>query len=571
MNRMVTIQAVLHVLGAACMKTQGRQAGRTLWNARACTGILLGTMLVLSGCQLQNTGTEGGSALESTRTPLKVEPYVPAQTEETKKTAEHGEALENSGEETEMGSLNIKLTREYLGEWEQNKPILRAEGNMIQVLDAGYEPLKEALKQFNETNWQEIQTTYTENLEWAREALAAGSATEYFIFREIDMERADDRVVSFWNDESSYMGGAHGWYYRSGRNFDARTGAALKLSDVATDANAVYELVKKDLKETYTQGELFEDYEKTLEEMFVSSAESGGENVNSLEWVLGQEGLIFTFNPYVLGPWSGGSQVITIPFEGNEGLFSEKYRISGPRTAKRVSQRETVYLDMNGDGEEEPLSFTVESDEETFTSKLSVSRAEKEGKGFTCEGIFTDAYVMDSPSGGHYLYVEFSVENDIRILEVFDLSMKDGGELKHVGTSYDSICGHFLADASGFSLSSRLDILGTYMAYRTYHVGENGMPESNETVYTIFYDGQRDSYKMKTTREIPVTAGEEETVLEAGTEIWPLRTDGETWLEAEEADGREVRIHVEHGESRYTYTIDGISEHDCFESLRYAG
>ncbi len=539
--------------------------------ARMCTGILLGTMLVLSGCQLQNAGAAGDSSLESTRTPLRVEPYVPAQTEETKKAAKQEGAFESSGEEIELSSLNIKLTGEYLGEWEQNKPILRAEGSMLQVLDAGYEPLKEALNQFNETNWQEIQTTYTENLEFAKEASAAGFPAEYYISREIEMERADDRVVSFWNDESSYMGGAHGGYYKSGKNFDARTGAALKLSDVVTDANAVYQFVKNDLEESYTQEELFEDYEKTLEEMFAPPAEAGEGNVNALEWVLGQEGLIFTFNPYVLGPWSGGSQVITIPFKGNEGLFQEEYLAFGPRTAKRIAQRENVYLDMDGDGEEEPLSFTVESDEETFTSKLSVSRAEKEREEFTCEGVFADAYVMDSPSGGHYLYVEFSVENDIRTLEVFDLSMKDDGELKHVGTSYDSICGHFLADASEFSLSSRLDILGTYMAYRTYHVGENGMPESNETTYTIFYDGERDSYKMKTTREIPVTTGEEETALEAGTELWPLRTDGETWLEAEEADGRVVRIHVEHGESRYSYTIDGVSEHDCFESLRYAG
>lgn len=533
--------------------------------------ILLGTALVLSGCQSRDAGAEGSSTQESTRIPLKVEPYVPPETGETETAAEQEEPSVSSGEETEKSPLNLKLTKEYLGEWEQTKPILRAEGSMVQVLDAGYEALKEALNQFNETNWQEIQTIYTENLEWAKEASAAGSAAEYFIFREIDMERTDDGVVSFWNDESSYMGGAHGGYYRSGKTFDSQTGAALELSDVVTDMEAVYEYVKNDLKESYTQGELFEDYETTLEEMFRIPTEPSGDGVLPLEWALGQEGLIFTFNPYVLGPWAAGSQTITIPYEGNEGLFSEKYLAAGPRTAKRIAQWETVYLDMNGDGQEESLSFSVESDEESFTSKLSVSRSEKEKEEFTCGGTFADAYVMDSPSGRHYLYVEFAVENDLRNLEVFDLSMEDGGELKHVGTSYESIYGHFLADASEFSLSSRLDILGTYMAYRTYHVGENGMPEADETVYTIFYEGGRDLYKMKTAREIPVTIGEEETVLEAGTELWPVRTDGETWLEAEDADGRAVRIHVERGESQFTYTIDGVSEYDCFESLRYVG
>lgn len=66
-------------------------------------------------------------------------------------------------------------------------------------------------------------------------------------------------------------------------------------------------------------------------------------------------------------------------------------------------------------------------------------------------------------------------------MEVFDLK---GEEIRHVGTSNDSPHGALLNDPDGFYLTRRVDALGTYDAYRKFHVGESGMPVAENDVYT---------------------------------------------------------------------------------------
>ena len=66
----------------------------------------------------------------------------------------------------------------------------------------------------------------------------------YILSGEIRVLRADSRIVSFWDMDSSYVGGAHGSYYAHGVNFDPASGKRLALSDVVTDLEAVYQYVE---------------------------------------------------------------------------------------------------------------------------------------------------------------------------------------------------------------------------------------------------------------------------------------------------------------------------------------
>ena len=68
---------------------------------------------------------------------------------------------------------------------------------------------------------------------------------------------------------------------------------------------------------------------------------------------------------------------------------------------------------------------------------------------------------------------------------VFTLQNENGTlTLCHVGSSGDSMYGSFIGDPGHFLLYDRIDLLGTYMAYRSFHMGEDGMPEADGTVYT---------------------------------------------------------------------------------------
>ena len=68
---------------------------------------------------------------------------------------------------------------------------------------------------------------------------------------------------------------------------------------------------------------------------------------------------------------------------------------------------------------------------------------------------------------------------------------------------------------------------------------------------------------------------EDLNTLHVGTEkprcyYLPKKTDGTTYVDAELSDGTMCRIHIETAEG-FPHTIDGVDEHEYFESIPYAG
>ena len=71
-----------------------------------------------------------------------------------------------------------------------------------------------------------------------------------------------------------------------------------------------------------------------------------------------------------------------------------------------------------------------------------------------------------------------------------------------------------------------MDALGTYDAYRKFHVGESGMPVAENDVYTKVNvcDSKEDEAALVSTRELPVTmmeadGSEKEEKLPVGTKV----------------------------------------------------
>ena len=160
-------------------------------------------------------------------------------------------------------------------------------------------------------------------------------------------------------------------------------------------------------------------------------------------------------------------------------------------------------------------------------------------------------------------------------MEVFDLK---GEEIRHVGTSNDSPHGALLNDPDGFYLTRRVDALGTYDAYRKFHVGESGMPVAENDVYTKVNvcDSKEDEAALVSTRELPVTmleagGSEKEERLPAGTKYYVRATDLENFVDMELSDGRRCRLAVKKSDKGWGFEIDGVYEEDCFEFIPYAG
>lgn len=472
--------------------------------------------------------------------------------------------------------LFVETRRSYDGEWQDQRCLLRSRWDGLYVPVDGWDTLKDGLDQYNAEVSQETGERFKENLSLVRED-PPESGQEYYIEREIRVQRADSRIVSFWDMDSSYVGGAHGSYYAHGVNFDPDSGKRLALSDVVTDLEAVYQYVKEDVK-SKDDGSLYPEYEEALEAMF----HNGSGDEGQLEWIMDRDGITVVFNPYVLGPWSEGSLKSRLTFADCPELLLETYR-AGAGAAVKLSEGESFYADWDLDGEKEEYIYTIQEDEEAYTSSITLSRT---GEGAETEaagpweaggyGSLTDAWLLEAGDGCPFLWLEFSSENDLRALEVFAVQNENGTlTLCHVGSSGDSMYGSFIGDPGHFLLYDRIDLLGTYMAYRSFHMGEDGMPEADGTVYTIPGNGDRGPV-LRASAEIPVWIEGKEERIPAGTELvlraaeLPDET-GAARAEAELPDGRHCELRIQKDRDQYRFRIGGMDEYDCFESLGYAG
>ena len=171
---------------------------------------------------------------------------------------------------------------------------------------------------------------------------------------------------------------------------------------------------------------------------------------------------------------------------------------------------------------------------------------------------------------GNWLYVECMEDNDWRTLHVFDLNQK---QPSYVGIGEGYIGEHVFSNGENFALYERIDLLGTYIAFRHYQVGPDGLPKALEDIYSIV----ENDYSITSTVELPVQMhkgdGEsvlrEQEILPSGTKYYLRKTDGKTFVEMELEDGRRCDILLE--KEDFFSKINGMDEADCFEFLRYVG
>lgn len=513
------------------------------------------------------------SVVETATAASEAEETGAAEIEENSEEMEDQE-IEVPDETVKTVPLNVELSAKYEGEWDDKGAIITADSATIHILDDGYEKLKSALDEYNETNWQEVYTMYLEHREYAKEDIFP-DGTELYISREIKVTRADSRILSFINAESSYVGGAHGGYYEDTEVYDVATGKTLELSDVVTDYDRVYEYVLDGLKEKYGEDTFFDEYEDWVYQMFY---EPDGAMSSPLEWNMDMEGITFRFSPYAIAPWAAGTLLVDLPFEGNEDLYKDEYLVTTERPIIQVTADKEFSVDADGDGLAEKYTLSADMDEERYSTTITIERykAEDPEAPEICEkefhGNFKYAYLVTAENGGRYLYVELLEENDYHTTEIFALS-----DLSHAGGVSMATYGHFISDSGQFALYDRIYMLGTYAGYKIYSVGDDGMPVTDDEMYQLVNGGASWEKSITSKRSLKVQMHVEdsdervEVNIRKGNVFYPRRTDGSTVFEMEMEDGRICDIVAERAEDSQVFLINGVSEYDCFEDLPYAG
>lgn len=530
---------------------------------------------LLVGCQKKYTAmdtTTAQTSAEETKTTESAKVTVP---EESKTSGEtDAKEPESTGK---LDPIPIAVTGEYDGEWDDSQtPIITSRCDRVFVQGDGYEALKSALSAKNDemaaAHKKEYEEYKVEAIDMRKEFTDAKFT--YACNYEFQPIRFDGAVASMSWLKYYDMGGAHPTAYNDYYNFDTQTGKQLELSDMVKDMDGFRSYVKEELAGRAADGELFDGYEDTVDTLF-----DGTNADSSLEWAITENGVSVYFAPYEIGPYAAGEIEIAVPFKDHESMFEEAYMgASTDGWAKKVDPWDTVTY-RSGDVDAS-VCYTYEEPEteDDFTRKLTIEREQNGKKDTFTEDVYGkigDTWLVMTDDGRSYLYMELSSENDWKTMEVYDLN---GEKVAKAGSSTDSVNGAPIQTPDAFYLTRRIDALGTYSAYRKFHVGADGMPEADGNVYTKIRtaDSHEDEMPLVSTRALPVTlfgadGSETEATMPVGTKFYVRATDEETFVDMELEDGRKCRIAVRQSGDGWGFLIDGVSEEECFEFVPYAG
>ncbi|MDD7176579.1 MAG: RsiV family protein [Lachnospiraceae bacterium] len=459
-----------------------------------------------------------------------------------------------------------------------------------------YPKLAKALADYKNENESTIETTMGSLMENFTDVVVNGGLG-------VDLEdrttrsvlRADQSYFSFMEQNESYYGGAHGGYMITGMTFDVNTGVRVTLSDLIKDAGKLKEIVAKQLDESY--GDIFyEDVYQMIESY----------DVDGFTWSMDPFGITLYFNQYELAPYAAGAQMVDLAYDDYPELLDGAYFEPQEQYVLELYESEGIAVDVNNDGVKEQITVERSVDEyDYYTTNILLNDRTIKSE---VEDYDAECYLVKCTDAA-YLYVFHRMESDYSVLEVFDLTtgtpvnwgdgnsnlFMPGTYVSHEEDGryyYETNCPVFV-NPEVFYLSSRLDTLSTYNGTKKYHVGESGLPVSDDEVYTVdvgFLLKAKEDVLCKVMKA-DGTVIEENGVIPAGTffkivsatetEVWGVRAIDYV-PESEEYDLNYFMVNAEttydndtlfyiQMDREYGDTIDGRDIWELLDGLMYAG
>lgn len=586
---------------------------------RKITAFWLALVLLLSLTSCGKKGAEAPLPAETESVTEKAsEPAVKAVPAEV--TAEEPETIEETEAETEAETesapeeekASVSLLHVTVEEISKREGNCCDEYEIVRLTDedaAAYPDLAAALlDQAGQEEYRsgermlQLEENYEELKDSREEDFALDSAIRS------NVVRADSRILSIYHHEYMWLGGAHPSYYLCGDSFDTETGMHLRFTDVVTDPEKFFDLVEEKLKEKYADDypymNDFTEYRKNL----------SYEEYRNVAWITGYDGVTVFFNPYELGPYAMGYQVITVPFEEAPEVYSDRFTAVPEEYVIPLCDEFPAELDVKGSGKREEVfveAVSATPEEEYAYAYNYVIHAGK--RSVTLEdGTYSSEGFVIRKDGKYYLYLFETSDNDYVILSVTDLQTMENdpeqtmivkvksepGDWRETENGYLSTWKYWpLTDPASMLLVEHCEILGTKSGERIYSAGPDGIPVPEEEWITFAATMALKTRKDIACKEVSPDGKElSDAVIPEGTCLLFVRSDNEEWVDVQETAEENLEVIIEEygsmvfseeplkaeeGKTLYRimvdphaewpFTVNGTDESELFYGIQYAG
>lgn len=543
---------------------RNRRKDEKMRNRQRWLAILLtGCMILAAGCG--SASTESGKSEES------LSEAAAVQKEETAKddSAENGGSSEEMADAEKTGVPQIHIRSNNLDKYSEDGStwLLHAEYDTLAISGDGYEALGRAAAQWSEQNEESIQALAEEYAGYAEEESRGNGEYQdydsYSIYDSLTLARTDTRVVSLLELNSEYTGGAHGNYGFAGVNFDAQTGALLKLEDILTDEEGFQEKAAAymigELDKTYGEG-LFPGYEDTVKAMWQQEP----------VWYMDGAGITFVFNPYEVGPYAMGEARVLLPYEEFSEYLKEAYLPDRWEGVYLMPENADVTASLPlSSFSDNAVRLNTERNEEYDETKIYLTLNGQQTEPETFARI--DKAYLISTGGFSYVILDGDYASDDFGTFLYDIStgvIRESDYLENAGMQT-----HSVVNTEGLTLRVNLNVLGTYSAQMDYIIDRDGKLVQQEAFFRMIPDSL--PYRILTTvKELPAVIEDGEVLLPVGSRIRITATDNVGIAQFRDEDTKaegDIRFTRGDGEDAWIIYIDGIPDTEYFESVPYAG
>ena len=450
----------------------------------------------------------------------------------------------------------------------------------IRIDTNGFDSLKNAVKNFNDTTAMNADQVYKN--------MSGGDYGVYYD-EDIDVLRADAKVLSFIDNVNQY-GGATDESTSTFRNFDSQTGESVTLDEVVSDTGRLPSL----LMDAIPDGT---DVESLTESSIASDIANG-----SLNWGIGYDGLhvlladqrtasdtsvddgtaqagtesmtdaeMMAAAAAQTSTWTNLIEV-TLRFADYPALFTAVFQSLPSSYGMTMEQNKPYTLTFASDGNAHIVQVKTDlSDDGYSVGNVTISIDGNESS-IDLSGEYyyqVHPYYLHTDDGRDFIYLNENGEDDFSSVRAVRL---ENGAAADLGDFTDSLSGRYLENPENFRTTCRVDLFGTYSAYRYCRVGDDGKPAAIDSLYDC--QGNQRILRAKSDVQVQVldTPGGSVTgdgTVSAGTYLYFQRTDGSSFVDFMTSEGQAVRIKTDTKDT--PHTTNGTDESELFDGLMYAG